>query len=79
MVNGFNVVKEVELEIKKVPVPRLTAYISFYPERATGGWAGPLFHWKTEELNVPRLSRSLMAMLIQDINEYQWIYTYLGR
>lgn len=34
----MNVVKEVEsLEMKKVAVPRLTAYISFYPERATGG------------------------------------------
>lgn len=54
--NGFNVVKEVELEIKKVPVPRLTAYISFYPERATGGSGDPLFlSLETEELNVPRL------------------------
>lgn len=56
----MNVVKEVELlEIKKVPVPRLTAYISFYPERARGGLGSTFLSLETEELT----SRGLVDRL----------------
>lgn len=64
----FNV-KEVESEIKKVPVPRLTAYISFYPERATG--EDPLFSFGRRP-EAPGLRRSLMTY----IEVYPWIPTY---
>lgn len=43
----MNVVKEIEVKMEKVPVPRLTAYISFYPERATG--SDPLLFLEAEE------------------------------